>query len=277
MKKTLSLLVLTISSLLTTGCIIVSAKSPEYKTTENLSLSTNKLTELKVDAGAGFILIEGNSALDKIEVVADIISYDKNYKLTLTEKNGLAILIADPNPEGNSNWFVINSSNSKSAKIDLTIKLPKGLNLSIDDGSGNIDVHNISGKVSIEDGSGNINLKNIDGEVNIEDGSGNIDLTDITQTIEIDDGSGDIIIHNAGSKVAIEDGSGEIQLFDIIGEIDLDDGSGDLLVKGAKGHVTINDGSGDIKVVALDNGLTVLNAGSGGLSMSNVKGDIVTH
>jgi len=260
-----------LSSLLITGSLSASASDIEVEETKKLSLSGSDLTQFKIDAAAGFLVIEGDEGLDSIEVTADIAAYNDKYQLSLVKKGSKAVLLADPNPESSINWF-----SNGSAKIDLTIKVPKGMSLDIDDGSGNIDINYIDAEVTIDDGSGNIDVQNIGGMVHIDDGSGNLNLSNISGKIKVDDGSGNIDIRDVKSDVDIEDGSGQIKLVGVGGEVDIDDGSGDLLVKNAKGHVTIDDGSGDIKVNGLSHGLTVISSGSGGLSMEHVEGKVVT-
>ncbi|TQV84890.1 DUF4097 family beta strand repeat-containing protein [Aliikangiella coralliicola] len=271
MTKTSAILPFTIITFFAAVCGTAIAGSIEYETTKTLSLDAKDLDKFEIDARAGFLKIEGEEGRDSIEVVAEIAVEDEDYRLSLDRKGSKAVLIADPNPSNTNNWF------GDSPKIDLTIKMPKALVLQIEDGSGFIELENLTGDLRIDDGSGHINATKIAANVNIEDGSGHIKLSDITGSIKIHDGSGSIEINGAGESVDIKDGSGGIELFDIGGKVDVEDGSGGLVVKSAKGHVTIDDGSGDIRVESLAAGLTVIEAGSGGLSMKNVEGEIITH
>jgi hypothetical protein len=289
MKLTHSLFTVSIVTAMLSGCINVNASSIDKRTTERLNLNSAGIAQLEVEAGAGFIIVEGDQSLDTIEVKGDLAVYDNQYEFSLVKKGNKAILIANANSSSISSWF-----GGDSPKIDLTIKVPYKLSLSVDDGSGNIEISNLDGNVEVEDGSGNIeisnivgnvevndgsgniSLENVTGSVEVEDGSGNLTLTDISGAIKVDDGSGDLKVEKAGASVNIKDGSGEIVLVGAVGKASIDDGSGDLLVEQIKGHVTIEDGSGDIEVVDLENGLTILNAGSGSLSMKKVQGEIVT-
>ena len=265
-----TLITASMATVFATGCITVKADRIDYETTETLTLNADGLKGFYIDASAGFLKVEGDDSIDEIEVVAELAVQKDHYKLTLDTKGSKAVLIADANTENFSSWF------GDSPKIDLTIKTPSGLKLDIDDGSGYITIKNIDADVNIDDGSGNLIGENLNGAVEIEDGSGDIELSNIGKQLKIDDGSGDINVEKVGGMVEIEDGSGEMVLTDIKGKVNLDDGSGDLTVKNVTGHVTIDDGSGDIDVDTLEDGLTVLSAGSGGLSISNVKGNIVT-
>ena len=270
MIKTSSILSFTLISTLVAGSFSARAGGIDYEKTETMTLATESVNQFEIEAKAGFLKIVGEESRQAIEVVAEIAVEQDNYKLVLEQKGSRAVLIADANPGNSARWF------GESPKIDLTIKMPKQLALDIQDGSGFIELENLGGLLQIEDGSGYIKAKDILADIKIDDGSGNIDLSNVKGKVKIHDGSGGIEISNVGESVEIKDGSGRIELSEIGGKVELDDGSGDLSVKNAKGHVTIDDGSGDITVESLKGGLTVLNAGSGRLSMKNVEGEINT-
>jgi DUF4097 and DUF4098 domain-containing protein YvlB len=54
----------------------------------------------------------------------------------------------------------------------------------------------------------------------------------------------------------VDDGSGEIELYDIAGSVEIDDGSGDIVIDGVQKDVTI------------------VEAGSGGVEIRNVRGKV---
>lgn len=256
-------------SIFLSGCITVHASSIDVEKTETLTLSTSGLELLDIDATAGFLKVEGSDG-SEIEVVAELAVVEGHYNLKLDKRGDNARLLADANTDSFSSWF------GNSPKIDLTVRMPKNLALKVRDGSGFIEIRNINGSVKIKDGSGGLEIENLQGDLVIDDGSGDMDLANIGGNIVIDDGSGSIKLTKAKGDVEIEDGSGNITLAGIGGKVEVDDGSGNLEIDDAQGHVTIDDGSGSIDVDTLMNGLTVVNSGSGGLSIKNVKGDIVT-
>ncbi|WP_444997706.1 hypothetical protein [Aliikangiella sp. IMCC44359] len=223
----------------------------DLETSKTLNLKVAGIEVFEIDAGAGFLKIEGSSEVEQISVVADLKVNSESYRLTLDKSGNTAKLIADANTR-NSSWF------GNSPKIDLTIKVPTNLALNINDGSGSLYGENLLGKIVINDGSGGIKLSNV-GELTINDGSGKIKIT------------------QANSNVKITDGSGGIKLSNINGSVSLVDGSGGIKIKQVKGHVTISDGSGGIELDSLESGVTILESGSGGLTMNNVKGEVVTR
>ncbi|TQV75251.1 DUF4097 family beta strand repeat protein [Aliikangiella marina] len=264
------LILASMTGLVLSGCITVRADSINYEATETLKLEASDLERLDIEASAGFLKVEGEAGRTDIEVTAVIVVDQEYYKLSLERSGNRAILVADANTKNWSSWA------GDSPRIDLTVKTPDNLQLDIDDGSGFIKITDIKESVWIKDGSGDIEASNLAGDVELKDGSGSVELTNIGGSLRIDDGSGDLDISQVGADTEIDDGSGEINLKDVSGKVSIEDGSGDLTVINAVGHVTIDDGSGDIRVKQLENGLTVLESGSGGLSIKDVKGDIST-
>ena len=238
------------AALALTGCISVNAMSLDYKETKDLTLSSASISQLKVDAGAGFLKITGDDSIDEIEVKAIIEAIDEEFKLTLKQKGDQAILIADASPNNHLSW------GSNSPKIDLIVKVPSHLSLIVHDGSGLMTIENIKNEVKVDDGSGSIDISNIDGNLEIDDGSGSMTINNVSGNITIDDGSGGIEIKNVDGTLNVEDGSGSMDIVDV------------------SGLVTIDDGSGSINLKRLQNGVTIIEEGSGGLKMSDIKGPV---
>lgn len=232
---------------------------------------TESATDVKVvtiKAGAGFLVVKGDASASQISVEADMQVDEGNYELSLNVSGDTAELIADANPENKSNWF------GDSPKIDMTVSIPANVELKITDGSGSLTVTDIDGDLQIKDGSGSMEVANIGGITVINDGSGSIEIENIRSSLTIDDGSGSIDIREVTGEIKIDDGSGGINIVDVASTVNIEDGSGSILVKGAIGHVTIDDGSGGIDLEDLADGVTIIEAGSGGLSMNNVQGKI---
>jgi DUF4097 and DUF4098 domain-containing protein YvlB len=223
-----------------------------------LELSGSDIEILDIDCEAGFLKVYGIPNLDKIEVKAeiDVDIRDKKdmedfiqdrIRLSLKKKGQRAVLISHVN---NSGFF------SRNARINLTVRIPKNMNL------------------RVEDGSGFIEIRDVIGDLWIDDGSGSIELTDITGDVEIDDGSGEIEIDMVNGNVTIDDGSGEIEADHIQGDLYIDDGSGTMDISNIAGNVVVRDGSGSININGVEKDVEIKEAGSGGLSIHDVKGRV---
>jgi len=246
--------IITLSTIaLLSGCIVIATPShADVHLQKELVLDAQTLKMLDISAGAGSLSIAGREGIDEITVKADIYtsSEEKLYELALSGSGKTAYLVAHNSSHSASTRITWGNGH----RIDLEVIVPNSMILDVTDGSGPINIHNISADVNVKDGSGELVISKITGDVNVEDGSGSIELVHIKGHVEI------------------EDGSGSIEVIDVSGNTNIDDGSGDLTVRKVTGMVTIEDGSGDIDIENAGD-LTILEAGSGRLRVKNVKGD----
>ncbi|MEW6989522.1 hypothetical protein AADZ91_02435 [Colwelliaceae bacterium 6441] len=255
---------------LMSGCVVIAAPSSraDFHIQKELTLNADGLTAMDIEAGSGSLIIQGQAGLTEIKVTADIYTSKKhtnNYELSLEKSGSTGFLVAKTL---SSSGFWTGSS----PHVDIVIHVPESMSLAVDDGSGEIEIKDIVGKLDVKDGSGGILIKNIVGDTSIQDGSGGIEISQINGMLNIVDGSGGIEITDVEGDLTIDDGSGTIFAKNINGNAKINDGSGDLTVKQVTGIVTLDDGSGDITVKEAG-GLNIENSGSGGLNVSHVKGD----
>jgi hypothetical protein len=230
---------------------------------ETLTLPAAGLKALAIDCGAGSLKVQGQEGLDRVEAVAtlrvrgageaELREFRKErVTLKLETIGAKAVLTA----RIDDSFDLGKLFGGRDAVIDLDVRLPRGLDLDVDDGSGDLAIRDSGGRLDLEDGSGDIVLERIAGAVAIGDGSGDMMINGVKGDMDIDDGSGDIELKDAGGAVAIEDGSGSI------------------FVRGAMGPVAIDDGSGDILIDGVEKDVTIEEAGSGDLELRNVKGKV---
>jgi DUF4097 and DUF4098 domain-containing protein YvlB len=216
-----------------------------YEEVRELTLDTGGVETLSVENGAGSIEITGVSGTSEVSVTATILVPGKNEEkarrkiesslvLTLEQVRETAVLKAYFRNGGG----FLNFGDSPSVRLD--VRVPEGLNLAVDDGSGSIEIRGVRGSIVLDDGSGSLSMVDVGGNV------------------EIDDGSGSISIQGVGGDVSINDGSGGIK------------------VRAVTGSVVIDDGSGSIDVSDVGKDLIILNDGSGGLDFSNISGRVET-
>jgi hypothetical protein len=218
------------------GSLAFSAQ--EVKT---LGLAAQGIDKLGIDCGAGFLKVRGVEALNSIEVKAEIYVggiadkkmkefLEDHVKLTLEKKGSSALLVSrvDNRP---FSFF-------REARIDLTVNVPKKMDMRIDDGSGSIDVEGIIGHLTIDDGSGGIRVENIQGDLEIDDGSGEIEIRDVAGNVTIHDGSGGIDVVKIGGSLTVSDGSGGIDIDRVEKDLILKEtGSGGVHYRNIKGRV----------------------------------------
>ncbi len=91
--------------------------------------------------------------------------------------------------------------------------------------------------------------------------------------LEVDDGSGSIDIQGVRGDIMLDDGSGPVTMVDVGGNVKIDDGSGSISVQGVGGNISINDGSGGIRVRGVA-GSVIVDDGSGSIEVSDVEKDL---
>jgi len=213
-----------------------------FERTERMSLSASGIDKLMIECGSGFLYVIGEESLTNIQVEAEIIVKGKreqdmdsyvaeNVKLELKKQGNKAVLVSLF-----KNTFP--GINFREKVINLTIQVPKNMDLEVDDGSGEIKIENIDGNLQIDDGSGEIIARDILGSVNIDDGSGTIDIDNVTGSVTIDDGSGTIEVNDIGNNVEVSDGSGSIYIDGVVGDVIIkEEGSGSVRIQNVKGKV----------------------------------------
>jgi len=234
-------------SLIVTAMFLASiacAAADDYEEPRDLAIDANGIETLTINVGAGSLYVEGVEGLDSIEVKATIVIPDeddddarkiieKNLTLSLDSGNGEAVLKS----EFDQGFW----GSGSSGRVDLEVRAPSTLAVSIDDGSGSMEVANFSAEVRIDDGSGSIDVQQV-GTLNIDDGSGSIDISGANGDVYVNDGSGSITIEAVTGTVTIDDGSGSIRVSDVSEDlIIIDDGSGSLSFSDIRGTVEEDD------------------------------------
>jgi len=247
-----------------------------FEKKRDLNINANGLQKMEVDAGAGSLKIVGVKGLHRIKVQATIradrVSDNRaekfireNIELKLERHGKSARLISKTK---NGFWRNV------SAAIDLTVEVPQRLNLEVRDGSGSLEIQDIDGYLDLIDGSGSIRLARIGGDTQVEDGSGSTGIEQIGGNLELTDGSGGVKIEGVKGNVEVKDGSGGLQIRDIRGDVEVEDGSGGMEIIHVGGNVTIYDGSGSITIRNVRRDVRIKEAGSGGVTIQDVKGKV---
>ncbi len=206
------------------------------------SLAVKPGSRLTIDAGAGFLKVEGREGQTTVEVKARVVVEgvrDRELEDFISDKVELYLRQDGDGAKlkavvRNRSWF----SFGREAYIDLTVTVPKTLNLSIDDGSGSLEVRSLQGNVDINDGSGSMIVERIQGNLRIEDGSGEIEVREVTGDVQVDDGSGSMSMKQIGGSLTIDDGSGHISIDGVEKDVHLrSTGSGGETLRNIKGRV----------------------------------------
>lgn len=210
---------------------------------------------LRILAGSGSLQVDGVAGLSEVRAVARACASHEEFlsdlDVTLEQNGGTLVLETHyPDFDGMRSW------GNRYARLDLRLEVPMGMAADIADSSGEIALAGL-GALTVDDSSGEIEIHDITGSVTIDDSSGEIQLWDVTGDVEIDDGSGEIQLENIRGGVTIDDGSGEINAQDVEGTFRV-----------------VRDGSGSIEVDGVGGDFIVERDGSGGIRHRNVSGTV---
>ncbi len=190
--------------------------------------------ELRVDAGAGRLVIRGSEGTGVIQISATLCASDRE-RLEALEVSLDGDQVRTDYPGRGWGW------GNNDARIDLEIEVPATTNVYVEDSSGSVTILGV-GDVELQDGSGSVHIEKV-GSVLVEDGSGSLRIQDSSGDVEVRDGSGSMTITNVTGGVMVEDGSGGIEIATVGGSVRLDDiGAGGVNVRDVEGDLVVIDG-----------------------------------
>ena len=203
----------------------------DFQEVRELSLATRGVDTVSIESGAGSLDVIGVPGADDITVTATIEvsgrSDDRAREVIASDM--VLSLQKDSDRAELKAWFDDGWGEGHSSHIHLEVRMPEGLHLEIDDGSGSIDIGNVRGDIMLEDGSGSLDMEKVGGNVEIEDGSGSISVSGVGGDLVIKDGSGGITVRDVNGSVTVDDGSGSIDVRNVEKDLVIvDDGSGGL-------------------------------------------------
>lgn len=150
------------------------------------TLKVSDLHRLVIENAAGNTDLSG-AEMSEIKIESKHIKWDEECELTTAEENGLLTIKI----KENKSWWDFFSS--ADCETNLQILTPQKLNLTVNSGSGNVQIKNVSGNHRVNIGSGNLNLVN--GELAslvAKSGSGDLEISADLKDIDIMVGSGNI-------------------------------------------------------------------------------------
>jgi hypothetical protein len=216
-----------------------------FEVDRELTIPVSAGNDLSISAGSGSLHVEGQEGLEEVVVVGMVCASHEEYLdellISVQEASNGEVQLRTHYPENRS------ARNNK-AQINLTVLVPFGMNVAIEDSSGEIDASG-TGDLSIDDSSGSIQVHGIVGSLHIDDSSGGIDVQDISGDVSIEDGSGGLEIQGVQGSLTLRDGSGGIEITDVGQDVTIEsDGSGGIEVRNVGGDFVVDrDGSGGIR------------------------------
>lgn len=164
------------------------------------------------------------------------------------------------------------SGNGLEIWADLTIEVPRGRVLHMNQGLGSIEARDVAADLDLDTRSGPISGWNIEGDFSADTGSGHVTAQDIIGEVFVDTGSGHVTVENVdGPKLTVDTGSGGVKADRIrCDSLNIDTGSGQVRAMAVETDAAIIDtGSGSV-VLQLDrmgSGKYHIDTGSGSITL----------
>ncbi|HET9226772.1 MAG TPA: DUF4097 family beta strand repeat-containing protein [Thermoanaerobaculia bacterium] len=151
----------------------------------------------------------------------------------------------------------IYNDKSSSAPIlyaDLKIALPAGSNVAVRNVVGAVRAGQLEGTLTIDTGSGRVDVASYDGQLTVDTGSGDVVVGSTRGETSIDTGSGDVVVRRLVGNGKVDTGSGDVVVEKVsAGRLYIDTGSGDVTVRdGSAARVIAETGSGDVRVMKVE-------------------------
>ena len=229
-----------------------------FRADRSLDIDAKGLSVLKLDTGAGDLVVEGVAGLAAIEVRGKACASEEGKLAAIQlvqQREGSVASVGTRIPEQGDDWSLFGDHY---LYMDVRVRMPAGLKLDLRDSSGDLEISGLTSGLDLKDSSGDIVLRNLAGAVNVTDTSGDITARGISGDFTvISDSSGDINTDDVkGSAVVQEDSSGDISLRHVGGDARVD-----------------RDSSGDIEFVDIGRDAVVGADGSGEITADGVKGN----
>lgn len=230
-------------SILSVAIFAVSTAVLAQEETRELKLSAKGIRTLSITSGAGFLIVRGEGSEIRVSAVlradgmsksefADFIQ--QNVRLSLDGQGDRAYLESEIDDRGLWGEYQMG--------IDLTVSVPKSIDLKINDGSGSVTISDMASEIDLTDGSGSITVHDCQGDLRIQDGSGTIEVAKIKGDVRIKDGSGSMVIGQIDGNLDITDGSGSIDISNVERDVRIrESGRGGVQITGVRGRVYRDD------------------------------------
>lgn len=221
------------------------------------SISTAGAQSIHVIGRSGTLLVQGKAGLSEARATGKVCASTRQLvdeiRIDVSRKGDVVTVEAIIPEDRGSIWpFGLGGY----AQLDLVVELPSNLPVRVTDGSGETWIRDI-------------------GAGNVRDGSGALEITNVSGNLVVSDGSGSMVIRKVGGTVEITDGSGSIEVDEVGNNVIVTDGSGSMDISNVRGNVIVeNDGSGGITVSNVGGDFTVRNDGSGGVDHTDVRGQV---
>ncbi|CAN5413958.1 hypothetical protein BH09GEM1_BH09GEM1_35570 [soil metagenome] len=118
--------------------------------------------------------------------------------------------------------------------VAMTVLLPRGAQLKVATGNGEVSIENVSGDVQASTGNGRVRVAGTEGTVRVSTGNGDVDVRGAKSSVRVSTGNGRVNVVTADGPVEVHTGNGDIDVA--------------MSALKAKDDMTFSTGSGSVRV-----------------------------
>lgn len=186
------------------------------------------------------------------------LSFLNNWNQTMTTYRGERVRI-----------YAQKRSSAPVLYADLRIILPAGSNVAVRNAVGAVNGGDLDGTLSVDTGSGKVQIASHSGQLTVDTGSGEVIVGSTKGETRIDTGSGDVIVRKLVGNGTVNTGSGSVTVSQVsAGRLAIETGSGDVTVQdGVAARLIADTGSGGVKVLSVEIEDLAAETGSGDVTV----------
>lgn len=137
-------------------------------------------------------------------------------------------------------------------RVNFTVRVPKGVNLAVGSGNGDVAVAGATAEVRASSGNGRVRVGATDGQVRASSGNGNVRVERAGGPVHASSGNGDVFVATARGPVDASSGNGDVEvsmdaIADVANDMELSTGNGRVSVvvpADFAGEIDASTGSG---------------------------------
>ena len=173
---------------------------------------------------------------------------------------------------GNGNVKVKGSGRGLEIWADVTVRVPQGKSVVIDNGVGTVEARDVEADLNLATASGAVEVVGATGSVSIDTGSGHVTVAHVQGPLHLDTGSGHVSVKDVRAKdVHVDTGSGRVELDGVDSStVHVDTGSGRVEARAVSvDDLVIDTGSGSVtlQLDRMGGGEFVIDTGSGSIDL----------
>jgi DUF4097 and DUF4098 domain-containing protein YvlB len=180
---------------------------------------------------------------------------------------------------GTTSWLVATPRNERSGlrAIEFLVRVPQRVrSVNLDTSGGDVNVHNVGGRVSIVSGGGSLYIDDVDGMVSASTGGQDIDVGTVEGDARFRTGGGKISIRKVKGNLDAFTGGGAIFLGTGMRNAFLESGAGDIHVSFCGGELKVQSGGGNL-ILGDVQGPANIRTNGGNLQLRSAKGFVQAH